>query len=459
VFNIRKGALRRPALAVTITAAVALTLTACSGSGSSGTSTSGSATSGNLSWWGWSQASEVNTYIKAFNKTYPNIHVKYKQLAIDSYVAALRPAAASQQSPDLFDIQPGAQVTEFGPFADDMAPIIAKKLGSDWKSKVAPIGVSGLEDTSGKLTALSVGAVYAGPLWINSTIFQKYGLKAPTTLTEWSHDCTVLKQNNQGCFVQGAADEGFNQDTLQAIADSVQPGAWTKASKGDIKWTDPSIVKTFTIWKELFTDGIMQPGAAGAQQYPDANNDFLSQKYGMVMMGTWYNLNATTAGMTSSISGAGVTDPKPFPIVPVPFPDVAGTGHGAALFGDSGRGVAIAKKSKQQAAATTFVDWLTASKPGQTVVADQLDTVPALNGVSPDWNTVKMPDKSVQEAPIQKIYAQTAHSDEPREALLSAGVQTAILNASTSVATGTATPEQATQTLQQAAVTAGEKFK
>ena len=38
----------------------------------------------------------------------------------------------------------------------------------------------------------------------------------------------------------------------------------------------------------MFTDGIMEPGALGLQQYPDANNDFMSGKDAMVMMGTWY---------------------------------------------------------------------------------------------------------------------------------------------------------------------------
>lgn len=455
VFNVRRSTLHRSLVAIAVTAAAAIVLSACSAAAPK----KESATSGSLSWWGWSQASEVNTYIKAFNKVYPHIHVAYKQLTIDSYVAALRPALASEHSPDMYDIQPGAQVTEFGSFADDMSTVLKKQLGSGWKSKVAPIGVSGLTDSTGKLTAASVGAVYAGPLWINADLFKKFNLQAPTTLDQWVSDCATFKAAGQGCFVQGAADEGFNQDTLQSIADSVKPGAWTKASEGKIKWTNPAIVQTLAIWKKLFTDGIMQPGAVGVQQYPDANNQFLTQKYAMVMMGTWYNLNATTTGMTDSISGAGVANPKPFPIVPVPFPDVAGNGHGGALYGDSGRGVAIAKKSKNQAIADTFVGWLTATKAGQTVVANELDTVPALNGVSPDWAKVDMPDKAQQQPEIQKIYAQTATGNEAREALLLAGVQTAILNASTAVATGSATPEQAAQTLQQAAVAAGETFK
>ena len=43
----------------------------------------------------------------------------------------------------------------------------------------------------------------------------------------------------------------------------------------------------------MFTDGIMEPGALGVQQYPDANNDFMAGKDAMVMMGTWYMQYAT----------------------------------------------------------------------------------------------------------------------------------------------------------------------
>ena len=68
----------------------------------------------------------------------------------------------------------------------------------------------------------------------------------------------------------------------------------------------------------------MEPGALGLQQYPDANNEFLSGKYAMVMMGTWYMQYATQAGMPPAIAAAGVANPKPFTMVAIPFPNVAG---------------------------------------------------------------------------------------------------------------------------------------
>ena len=452
-----KSRMSRSVAVLAVVGMAALGLAGCSTSSSPSSS---SATKGTVNWWGWTpELATAKTYIAAFNKVYPKIKVNYKQVTIADWEAALRPALASSDGPDVFDIQPGAYVTEFKSFAEDLTPVVEKSLGSDWKSKVSPIGISGLT-ADGKLTALSVGSTYAGTLWINKDLFDKYNLTPPKTLAEWSSDCKVFQAAGQGCFVQGASQEGFDQDTLQSIADSVKPGLWTKMSTGAAKWTSPDMVKTLSIWKSLFTDKIMQPGAIGYAQYPDANNDFLTGKYAMVMMGTWYMQYATTSGMTAAISAAGVAGAKPFPIIPIAFPDVAGAGHaGYHMYGDSDYGLAVASKSKNKAAAETFVTWLTTSKAGQQVVGNELDDIPALNGVSPDFSTISMPDKSVQQAPVESLIKTVGTVSEARESLLSSGVQTAILAAATSVAAGQATPSAAAATLQAAAVAAGETFK
>jgi ABC-type glycerol-3-phosphate transport system substrate-binding protein len=447
----------RPLSVLVAAAAAATCLAACGGGGSSG---GGSATSGTVNWWGWTptDTATADNYISAFNKQFPNIKVNYKLVNISDWVAALRPALLSGRGPDVFDMQPGAYVTQFKSFAEDLTPLAQRALGSDWKSKVAPIGVSGLT-ADGKLTAMSVGSTFAGTLWINAEIFKKFQLSPPTTLAEWQHVCQVLKQNQTGCFVQGAAQEGFDQDTLQSIANSVQPGLWTKASTGDAKWSDPGIVTTLSIWKQLFTSGIMQSGAVGYQQYPDANNDFLTGKYAMVMMGTWYTQYATTKAMTAALSAAGVSGAKPFPILPIAFPDVAGAGNTSEMYGDSDFGLAVSTKTKSRAAAETFVKWMTTTTAGQQVVADQLNDLPALASVQPNFDSIKLVDPASQTSPVQDLVAKAAKVTEPREALLSTDVQDAILAAATSVATGKATPQAAADTLQKAAEAAGETFK
>ncbi|MEV4349078.1 ABC transporter substrate-binding protein [Actinoplanes sp. NPDC049596] len=449
----------RPLSVAAVAALAVSALVACGGSGDDQAG-NGSATSGTVNWWGWTPTDNATaeTYISAFNKQFPDIKVNYKLVNISDWVAALRPALASGKGPDVFDMQPGAYVSQFKSFAEDQTALAQDALGADWKTKLAPIGISGLT-ADNKLTAMPVGSVYAGMLWANADIFKKYDLTPPKTLAEWKNVCATLKQNKVGCFVQGAAQEGFDQDTLQSIANSVQPGLWTKVSTGDAKWTDPGIVKTLAIWKDLFDSGIMQEGAVGYQQYPDANNDFLTGKYAMVMMGTWYTQYATTKAMTAALGAAGVSGAKPFPIVPVAFPDVAGAGNTSGMYGDADFGLAISTKSKMKPAAETFVKWMTTSKQGQQAIADQLNDLPALKGVEPDFGSIQLVDPAVQKNPVEKLIEQAGAITEPREALLNADVQNGILAAATSVATGKATPQQAAGTLQQAAEAAGVTFK
>jgi len=446
----------RSLAAMALASLTALALAACSpvggggkSSGEGSASQGGSATSGTVNWWGWTptDTATANGYIAAFNKEFPDIKVNYKLVSIPDWQAALTPALRSSSGPDVFDMQPGAYVTKYKSFTEDLTPVMTKALGEDWQSKVAPAGISGLT-TDGKLTALSVGAVYSGTLWINQGLFDKYNLKPPTTLDEWDKVCQEFKSHKQGCFVQGAAGAGFDQDTLQAIANSVEPGLWTRASKGEAKWNDPGIVKTLDIWKQLFDRGIMQPGAVGYQQYPDANNDFLTGKYAMVMMGTWYTQYSTEKAMTAALKAAGVSGAKPFPILPIQFPDVAQAGNTGEMFGDADYGLAVSTKAKDKAAAETFVTWLATSKVGQQAVADQLNDVPALKGVEPDFETIKFVDPALQADPVKALLGKVGTVTQPRFALLSQDHTDAFFAAATSTATGKSSPEEAANTLQ-----------
>ena len=450
--TIRLRRSRRVIPALSILSFLALSAAACGGGSSSGSA--GSPTSANITWWGWTPSTQVaQQYISAFNKVYPNIHVTYKMLTIAGYNAALRPALASSVGPDIFDVAPGAangSVETYSPDAINLEPAVVKALGSDWQSKLSPIGVSSLM-IGQKLAAVSVGAVYSGTVWINQNLFSQYHLTPPTTLAQWVSDCATFKAHGLGCFVQGVGQPAFNEDTVQAISDNIQPGVWAQAIQGQVPWTSPVIVKALTIWKEMFSDGIMEKGALGVQQYPDANNDFMSGKYAMVMMGTWYMQYDTAPGMSAAISAAGISSPKNFTALPIAFPDVAGTGHTGALYGDSDYGIAVNAKSGHQAAATTFAVWLGTSTAGQEQVANALDDIAALKGVQPNWSQINLVTPSVQQTALSKLITNAVASTEPRLATVSVNLQTAIGNATTTVASGSATPAQAAATLQAAA--------
>ena len=99
-----KSRLSRSAAVLAVVGMAALGLAGCS---TSSTPSSSSATKGTVNWWGWTpELATAKTYIAAFNKVYPKIKVNYKQVTIADWEAALRPALASSNGPDVFDIQP-----------------------------------------------------------------------------------------------------------------------------------------------------------------------------------------------------------------------------------------------------------------------------------------------------------------------------------------------------------------
>jgi raffinose/stachyose/melibiose transport system substrate-binding protein len=418
-------------------------------------------TSGNITWWGWTpQPASATAYIAEFNKKYPNIHITYKELVATDYDAALRPALASQNGPDLFGINPGARMTQYSAYALDMAPAMKAALGSDWKTKIDSAGPAGFTASNGKFAAIPVGGTYAGSLWINQDLFKKYSVQPPKTLDEWVKVCKTFKDNGVTCFVQGVATAGFDRDQLQSISNGIKPGVFSKAEQGKVKWTDPTIVKALTVWKSMFSNGIMQPGALGQQQFPDVQNKFYSGQAAMVMMGTWDMQYAANLNLLPAMSAAGVANPKPFSIIPIPYPSITGgPAEKYSLYGDTDYGLAVNAKSKSAGAATTFATWLGTSKDGQQLVANVLNDTPSLRGIKPDWASIQMPDKAAQQPAVQQLIDATSTATEPRLGLISTDVIQALSVAATTVAAGQATPQQAAATLQQAAEASGVVFK
>ncbi|HEY3438930.1 MAG TPA: extracellular solute-binding protein [Actinotalea sp.] len=448
---------RRSAAIAAVAVLASLGLAACSGGSSSGTptggagATPGAATTGDITWWGWTpDATNATKLIAEFNKTNPGIKVTFVSKPIDSYDSVLSPAITSTQGPDVFNVAPGSAnggVQTFAPGAIDLTSAVKQALGDGWKDKLAPAGIDPMT-VDGKLVGLSAGAVYSGGLWINQDIFDKYGLKPPTDLASWKSVCATLKQNNVGCFVQGAGQWAFDMDTFEAIMDNIDPGAYVKASQGKMKYSDPEFVKGMGIWKSLFDEGIMQAGAVGLQQYPDANNAFMSGKYAMVMMGTWYTQYAVKDQMVAAMQAAGVGSPTPITITPIDFPDLAGTGKTGNYFGDADYGLAVSAKSKNQAAATTFALWLTTNQAGQQAVANTLNDIPALKGVTPQWDQIALVSSDKQKAALQAYTEKAGQGTEPRFGTVSADLNTAFQNALIGVASGSQTADAALASLQ-----------
>lgn len=426
--------------------------------GGSGPAATEQATSGEVVWWGYTPGSPVNeAYIAAFNEDFPDIKVTWKQTSIDDYDAAIRPALGNSTGLDVYQMSAGSAnggVAVFGPNAIDLTPAVEAALGANWKDLLSPTSVNALT-VDGELKALAAGAVFSGTIWINQDLFDKYGVDVPTDWDSWKAACDTFKANGVGCFVQGAGQGAFNMDTYHAIADNVEPGTFVAATRGEVPWTDDSLVEALSLWRQLFTDGIMQDGALGTMQYPDANNAFMSQKYAMVMMGTWYSQNLVPDVMKATMEAAGSTD-EPFTMIPIYFPDIAGTGNVGSLFGDVDYGQGVSVNSSNKGAATTFAVWLGTSEKGQQVIADSLNLIPALKSITPNWDNVKLVNPDKQADPMKElVQAASAVTDAPRFATINADMNQAMMTVLAKVADGTSTPEQGAAELQAAQESVG----
>ena len=445
--NIRSKWMTRLA-AVAVVAVAATGLAACS---SSTSGSSGSDAKATVNWWSWNPDNVGDKmWITAFEKDHPNITVKHRFIQFSDYTNAVRLAATSGSGPDVFGLQVGAMTTQFAPLTADLAPLAAKNIGSDWKTK---LNATDQLAVGAKQVGLPWMITGAGLVWYNKAILDKAGVKPPTTLAEWKSACAAIEATGVTCFVQGAKDDWVNLDVYQAIANQLTPGTFYKAVDGKAKFDTAAFVKAFSVWKSLVDDGIIQKGALGITQYPDANDMFNKGQAAMIAFGTWNDDHMTTATLKSLVGtyGDSITSQV---FAPIAFPDVVGgakeTGR---LFGGPDVGWAVSAKSKNKDAAFTLVQWLTSSKTAQTMMANTLQT-PALKSVSVPNTGLTAPD--LQKPALAEQAKQIGNLIGARQ-ISNADVATALSQALSGVASGQTSPADAAKSVQTAIDTAFNK--
>lgn len=376
------------------------------------------ASSGEVTWWGWTPDTPVaEKYIAAFNKEYPDIKVTYKNYENVDYRNAITPALESGTGPDVYDLSPaGGSPDTWGGFALDPSSLAEQTLGADWKDKFGTGYLQQLSNSDGQLTALPLGGMTAGFLWYNADIFTAAGAELPTDYNSWVEACKKIKAAGKACFTMGAGGEDtFPTEFFHSIANSVDPAWFLRAATGEAKWNDPQGIEVLGIIEKMSKDGIIPSNVLDAGQYPLANEEFMKGEAAMVQMGYWYAQYSGLESAKTAMESAGVANPKPFVQLPLEFPDVAGKGNGSAVFGEADYGLAINKGSKNIGAASTFVAWMTMSKNGQQNVANAIDLIPGLKGVEPDWTAVELVDQTRQQPAIAKLLETSLATTQTRQ--------------------------------------------
>jgi raffinose/stachyose/melibiose transport system substrate-binding protein len=428
---------RRPLIAAgALVAAAALLLTGCAAQPSTA-----KAKDVTITWWSWNPSNDtVKPYIAAFEKAHPDIKVDYKFIENSDYANALKLSLTSGAGPDVFGLQQGVWTDEFAPLSENLEPYATKNLGTDWKNNI--LQATSMSSGS-KLVAIPWDVLGAGNLFYNKTMFDKLGLTFPKTYSQLLSVCKSLKAAGDNCMEQGAMDSWQNLDLIQTIANQVSTGYIYKAIDGTKPFNSPTMITALTAYKKLFTDGVIQPGALGMAAYPDAENAFLEGKAGMILFGTWSNSYVSKTGLAAFAKTNNVPQLLKTDLFPVNFPAVVSNAKTGTVFGGPDVGWGMSASSKHKDAAWTLIQFLTASKVGQTIQAKTLNQ-PSLKSVSIDMSQVK---STAQEKAVDAQAAELAKPAGSRQ-ILNADVQTALGNALSAVAAGTQSPADAAKAVQ-----------
>ncbi len=354
---------RRGAAAIAAAALVATAVAGCAGSGEPTAPERASVT-----WWGWDFTPTSDALLAEFEKEHPDIEVNVEVYSYSDYLNALRPGLAGNDGPDVFQVAPGAMLANYGPLAQDLSPIVSRNLGADWQSDFNSTSLEQLQ-FDGKQAALPASLNAAGLIYYNSGLVDELGISVPQTVPEWIETCKTVTAAGYTCLAQGAKDAWASTDVFLALANSAEPGYIYDAIAGEAAWTGKPLKTAMDAWGSLFSQGVAGAGATAQAEYPDAFNEWMSNKAVFVALGTWNTPGSMTkAGL--EVSAKGVGQPVNGVFLSAPFPGATADSEPSQLFGGASSGWAISQKAKNVDAAATLVQFLTAGG-GQDLIGAQ----------------------------------------------------------------------------------------
>jgi alpha-glucoside transport system substrate-binding protein len=237
------------------------------------------AVSGSITFDGiWTSSSgqkQFQDVIDAFNKKYPNVHVKYKPVG-NNLPTVLQTAVAGGHPPDMADIAQPGTVAQFAK-QGKLKPItyatstISQNFAPAWKS---------LGTYSGKLYALVFKAANKSVVWYNVPAFKTAGVTPPKTFAQLLKDAQTIKASGTPAYSIGGADGWTLTDMFENIyLRTFGSAKYNALSQHKIKWTDSSVKTALTTMAKIIGDtSNIAGGTSGALQY--GFNDSVTNAFG-----------------------------------------------------------------------------------------------------------------------------------------------------------------------------------
>jgi ABC-type glycerol-3-phosphate transport system substrate-binding protein len=259
--------LHLPLLAALLALALA-GLAGCGGGNDNGGTSGGAANtkvSGSISvigvWTGDEQKS-FQSVIDTFNKTYPNVKVKYTS-AGDNVPTVVSTAVEGGNPPDIATIAQPGLIKEFQA-KGAVKPIdyVKPTLEQNYPSDVLNLGM-----INGRLYSFVFKGTNKSTVWYNVSAFKTAGVQPPQTWSAFIKDGQTIKASGVPAYAVGGSDGWPLTDLFENIY-LRQAGAqkYDQLSKHQIKWTDPSVKTALRSMAQVLGDTSNLAGKVSATQ-------------------------------------------------------------------------------------------------------------------------------------------------------------------------------------------------
>ena len=339
--------------------ASATTGTAATSGAASPAATSGPAPKGSLTFWARDSDSFLTTVVDAYNASQSNIKIKLTLIPQANFVQKLGTAVANGSGPDIAatDLVFAPYFASVGAFKD----ITSLYNSLPYKSTLSPAHVA-QATYKGKVYALPITAE-ASVLYYNKTLFAKAHIaNPPTTYAEVESDAkaiTALGGGDKGYYFSGAC-AGCN---IFTFAPYIWASGGTVLDKdGNPTLNTPQVADALNMYHEMWADGDI-PASAKTDNGANFSTPFTAGNIGMVTSGAFF---------TASLKAAKT--PVDFGVAPIP----GKTGGSSSFAG--GDEVAIGSATKNEAAAWSFMEWVTDA--GQKLIAQKGFAVPIRSDIA-----------------------------------------------------------------------------
>jgi raffinose/stachyose/melibiose transport system substrate-binding protein len=269
--------------------------------------------SGNVTFSLWGIATQPwQVMIDDFQKTYPNLKVKWTKYSTDEQKQAVRVASAAGKMSDTWFNWGGSLASPYedGGHALELTPALMAQYGVD-KNIVS--GALELARHNGKL--------YGVPIWVRpmtifykKSLFDKCGLSEPKTFDELEKACEVLKSKGIIPFACGGKFSWMTMRTTDFLIEHfVGPAVHDKLFSLEESYSSPGVIQAFTKLKEWVSKGYFNDGFISidpAQSLPLLFQD----KAAMTFQGPWIedqNIIASHEDPNNYIPIIAPSDQKP----------------------------------------------------------------------------------------------------------------------------------------------------